>query len=80
MIALSHLYDVRIGGRFITVQAISRDHSGTVHCRAYAPGSPWHGQPCRFGAGELRKLDLPVPHDGWETVRIAKSDEQEESA
>lgn len=68
MIELRRLYVARVGLREKTVQAISRDHSGTIHCRVYSPGTDWHGIACRFTEAELRKLDLPVPTDGWETV------------
>lgn len=70
MIELGYLYEARIGTRSATVQAISRDHGGAIHCRVYSPGTDWHGMCCRYTAAELRKLDLLKPIDGWETVTI----------
>lgn len=74
MIELGKLYDARVGTRHTTVQAISRDHSGTIHARVYSPGTDWHGMCCRFTEGELHKLDIPIPSDGWETVTINRED------
>lgn len=71
-IKLRYLYHSRAWGRDVTVQAISRDHSGTIYCRVYAPGTDWHGIPCLFNPDQLHKLDLPIPQDGWEAVTIAK--------
>jgi hypothetical protein len=70
MTELGRLYYGRMWGRPVTVQATSRDHSGTIHCRVYSPGTDWHGICCQFAPEGLKKLDLPVPPDGWETVKI----------
>lgn len=68
MIKLGYLYAARIGRSSKTVQATSRDHSGTIHCRVYSPGTDWHGIACSFAEAELTKLDLPVPSDGWDIL------------
>ena len=76
MIQLGHLYASRMWGRPVTVQATSRDHSGTIHCRVYAPGSDWHGIPCQFHPAGLTKIDRPPPEDGWSIVRSVEPGEK----
>lgn len=79
MVELGRLYTSRMWGREVTVQAISRDHSGTIHCRVYSPNTDWHGVSCRFHGEGLRKLDLPKPTDGWDIVRMVQPGERLET-
>lgn len=75
---LGYLYAARMYGHDRTVQATSRDHDGTIHCRVYSPGTDWHGVCCKFDGDYLstRKFDLPIPKDGWSILRMVEPGEK----
>lgn len=76
---LGYLYAGRMWGHERVLQATSRSHDGCIHCRVYAPGTDWHGRPTWFYPGDLgafRKLDLPIPADGWSIVRMVEPGEK----